>query len=421
MNSEKNIIDDNVLLKWAIYGSRELLTQIYQDDEFYNSARLALTDEKDAKKIVLYGFTREVLKCCSSILQKSDYFKSDDKNPDEPKGTSWINTLMLESFADEQHLWIRKLIEILINQINFSETDNDLIYRAYLSLENLELFLGKQYNYKTYFAIPYLNIDSTIVLFRERVEKDIKGFKNNPVWFIHQSNYKRNYLPIFSSTKFRFDRALKTAKSIEKMILGQTYEAFYSIASNSMHGKAGSAENEINESKIRFNTNLMLLLSYAILNRSCQLLGITNDYVYKLDSSLINNTTAKLLSKNSKEIPIGSIALAYGRLVEILDKIASDFGYISYKVRHLAKPLKPEIIEEYFPSQYITPLFQKADVRKYLSDLKNTEPSQQIDNFNIEDNEEELFEQIKKYFIELSNNDELLEFLKSLQDNSDKK
>jgi hypothetical protein len=140
------------------------------------------------------------------LVEKQDFVKE----PDEKEGhvsTKQERVLereIIEAVYDEQSLWVRKLIEILVNLINFQDTNFNEAFRIYLSAENLELFLGKQKDFKDFYAFASGNIESSIQDYLQRIETDLKTLGLQNIWFVDQGRLKAKALPIFSSVLSRY-------------------------------------------------------------------------------------------------------------------------------------------------------------------------------------------------------------------------
>lgn len=399
----------DVFLNRAIKGSKIFLDQLYGDDQFYFSAKYAHIGESDAKKLVLYGFVRQVRKACFAMFQKVDLLK--DENVEDDHETR----MLLEAICDEQRLWIRKLSEILVDIINFTTTDQGPAYRAYLSLENLELFEGKQQDFNTFFSIKSLNVQSSVDGFKKRVTDDLTTIGRPQIWFINQQRVDQSRLPFFSSARQRFIKALSHADADENVILGSTYHSVYSMTSLSMHGSAGSHPIDIDFGFLRANAFMIIMLSSHILDRANQLMKFPSEHGVK--AILAKGSDApKILNNSKKDFKPGDLVLASGDLAEVIEKFDGKYGYTAYKVKYLSKPPIPDILEDYYPSENIRLLFSKERIRDfYQRAIANTTYIKDAPKL-LEQTDEFLYDSMKEMLIDLANRGLLLKLFQATKE-----
>jgi len=324
--------------------TERFMKKIYADDQFYRQARYALV--ADARSLHLYGCARQVRKACISLIEKQDFVKEPvDKEPQSSTSQeAALDREIIEAVYDEQNLWIRKLIEILVNLINFQNTNSNEAYRIFLSAENLDLFLGKQKDFKDFYAFTSGNVDSSIQGYAERIENDLKtlGFKS--IWFLDGGRLKAQIPPVFSSILSRYKRALPLATDDERLVLGATYHHVFSMASLSAHGSIGSLPVEINLQNTKTNVAHISILSQHIMSRANSLMGFEEPQsIEKLTAGRSN--APDLMKKYKRRFEVGDLVLAYGDLAEVLEIKESQFGYTSYKVKYLHKPPLPDLPE----------------------------------------------------------------------------
>lgn len=404
---EPNALD--AFLNRVIKGSKVFLDQLYDGDQFYFSAKYAHVGEDNAKKLVLFGFVRQVRKACYAMIQKVDLLK--DENVEDDHETR----ILLEAICDEQRLWIRKLSEILVDIINFTTTNQGLAYRAYLSLENLELFEGKQQDFNTFFSIKSLNVQSSVDEFKKRVTDDLTAMGQTQIWFINQQRVEQSRLPFFSSARQRFIKALSHADMDENVILGSTYHSVYSMTSLSMHGSAGSYPADIDFGLLRANAFMIIMLSSHVLDRANQLMGFTSEHGVK--AILAKGSDApKILNNSKKDFNPGDLVLASGDLAEIIEKFDGKYGYTAYKVKYLSKPPIPKILEDYYPSENIRRLFSKDRIRDfYQQAIANTTYIKDAPNL-LGQTDEFLYDSMKEMLIDLANRGLLLKLFQATKE-----
>lgn len=326
---------------------------------------------ENSKIFLLLNLISEVQK--AGFAMDSDINSSGDKV--EPINENIIaqryNTLL-----DEQSMWIRKLLEILILLINFTSTNNSLFYYHFLLLHEL-----RHFNKINSDNIKFFNCRNAITY------NTIESIKNNIAyiedklgnlsicWYTKSSksgHNKRNYQIVPMQTQL--ENALKLSSAREKIALGMTYNQFYGDTSVNIH-LSTLRKNYINK-KERFNIGLYQcgLLSVAILKRAHELTDIQptgiNSFINNIDnnSSFYNN----LVLQNFK---VGDLVLCDGPyLGEIKEISISKYGYENYRVKYLVESPIKDIKETWFPSIYLHLYINKSDVidkiRKKLKELK---------------------------------------------------
>ncbi len=82
----------------------------------------------------VYAALDEVQKAAIALLQWTEVLEGDHDDPssDDPEGR-----VILASVRDDQRLRIRKLVELLVDAICFSESNEPPYYRHYLLLRDL--------------------------------------------------------------------------------------------------------------------------------------------------------------------------------------------------------------------------------------------------------------------------------------------
>lgn len=371
------------------------MKKLYSDDEFYRTARYALV--ADAKELYLYGSARQVKKACISLMRQEEFAKEPPGKDDE---STTLGREIIEAVVDEQNLLIRKLIENFINLINFQDTNKNEVYRIFLSAENLDLFLGKQKDFREFYDFTSGNVQSSIDTYFNRMKEDLKRLGVETLWFLNKDNLNKRKVPVFNSILSRYKRALPLATDDEKLVLGATYHRVFSMASLSLHSSIGNLPLDIDFDTVNANIGHISLLSQHIINRANRLMGFD-------DSEDIEKLMAKgsaapdLMKKYKRKFEVGDLVLAGNDLSEIVEVKESQFGYTSYRVKFLTRPPLPELPEDWLPSEYITRLVAKNNIREFYH--RNLEKSPRLEGVKLimNQSDEFLFETTKKLFIDL--------------------
>jgi hypothetical protein len=390
--------------------TEKFMKKIYADDQFYRQARYALV--ADARELYLYGCARQVRKASISLVENQDFVKEPPEK--ELKASSnqedTLGREVIEAVYDQQNLWIRKLIEILLNLINFQDSNVNEAYRIFLSAENLSLFLGKQKDFKDFYGFASGNVDSSIRDYAERIEDDLKTMASKSIWFLDEKRLKARSLPVFNSTLSRYKRALPLATEDEKLVLGPTYQRFFSMASLSAHGSIGSLPLDINLRTIRSNIAHISILSQHCMSRANSLMGF--DEPQSIEKIRAGRSNAPdLMKRYKRRFDVDDLVLAYGDLAEVLEIKESPFGYTSYKVRYLRKPPLPELPEDWLPSEDMVRIVRKAAIREFWNRNLEKFPYKDEANKLLRQSDDRLYEVTKKTFIDLDERGVLIPML----------
>ncbi len=365
LNNDREIF---FLISRPIRQADRFLKKLYPDDDFYRSARYAFVSTEDAKKLYLYGCARQVVKASMVLLHNEEFILEKPKKEDIDS----TGRAILESVIDEQNIIIRKHIELLVNLINFTNYNKKEAYRIFLNLENLEHFLGRQSDFKSFYENKSENIDFSISNFVERINNDLKVLGTSSLFFLKEDWSKRVMsftLPLFKSARQRYMLALSTATAEEKIVIGVSYDALFSDISVSAHATAGSRiqERHYKFSNIRNNISMISMLGQHIMNRANQLMGFVDpeNLMEKMQKEATSEAP-KLLANAMKVFETGDIVLAMGDLAEIVEIKVSKYGYSSCRVKFLTKPPIDEIPEDSLPCAFVISILHKRKVRDFI-------------------------------------------------------
>ncbi len=331
----------------------------------------------DSRTYYLYGVLDEVLKLATAMLRWEGFLSDSDKSELEAIQQKEHGPHMMrvtrEGLMDEQHLWLRKLVELLSDLLLFESTNTQEHYRLFLTCELLDAYLGLQRDFMEFFSCQNLNAQESIKLFRSTVEECGKSVDLKKVWFLnHSTNWDK---PLkagnqFCSTRARYKLALQQADANQKITLGVSYENAYATPSRSIHANIGGPSLEISQSTARALSSHVILLCTQIILQAHKLA----DVPLTGDAEFVNNliktqadATEALNSITSKELDVGDIVFAYGEdLCVVTDKSRSEYGYTSYRVKYLTTPLLPEIPEDWYPARYVRLVCPHKKVREEL-------------------------------------------------------
>lgn len=341
------------------------LSKLYENDSFYNSTRYAWVGSEDAKKLFLYGCARQVMKASVTLLENEEHILEGPKEKD----IGFLGRIIIEAIIDAQNIILRRHIELLVNLINFSNFDKGEAYRIFLNAENLEHFIGRQSDFGAFYESRSGNIDSSIKTFSDRISGDLKILGVQNIWFLRKNWNRKSSPPIFESMRRRFMLALPHATDDEKIVMGLSYNEFFSNFSASAHASAGSRISDRHQkfNTIKKNISFVSLLGQHINSRANMLMGFNdpNDLIQRMDKEGTSDAP-KLMQRNRKVFYPGDLVLAMGDLCEVMECKQSRYGYASCRIKFLTKSPLPETPDDWLPVAFVTMILPKNKVRQFL-------------------------------------------------------
>lgn len=390
---KKNKLDQeiNLWIQLAIKPAYDLAQKLYPEDDFYQS-RYSWKSPDDSKKIFIYGCLRQIQKAGVALMTQGEFIKE----PSAPE-TSTTTRTIIESVLDEQHFWIRKLIEVFVNLLNFNPTDNGELFRLFLSSENYDLFRRKKSDFTEFHEKSSDNIQSSVDTYKERVVEDLKKLSLTQSWFITKDFKPTDY-------RERFKSAIMKASDAEQLLLGETYHGKYTMKSLSIHGTVAANPKEPEYSNIKLNITYISMLSQFIVRRAHLLLGTTDQGI---ERTINGSDWATMVTRLKKQIPRGSFVLVGGALGEVIEEHVSKYGYKCYKIKFLNRPLIPSQKEDWFdPTQIIT-LIPKDRVRSFYEVNTKQAPNKTLRDATLRMSDKHIHNAIREFLIELEKTNKL--------------
>jgi hypothetical protein len=336
---------------------------------------------RDARAYLLYGAMDEVFKVCTATLRWAEFLdvpEEESKKHDTSAGDTerHMRRVVIEAVLDEQHMWIRKLNELLSDLILFQSTNEQDYYRLYLASRFLAAYLCLQRDFEEFFAFRNGNADVTIRDVLAHIEAIQKTIDRNKVWFLTGLiSAAKPPRPggIFTSARRRFILAVGSAEADQRTALGISYEGGHSVPSRSLHSSIGDpGRRETERDEMDINIGRLGLLTGHITVIAHKLAGIeptgaARDLATALGDSDGPKAFAEVIQA---EFEVGDIVFAYGNDVcQIIDRAKSKYGYTSYKVRYLSRPMLAELPEDWFSAREIRLIIPHKGLRRRVSDL----------------------------------------------------
>lgn len=412
--------DENLLSRLALRSATTLRASLGIDETFYRfTAGLSVGDPRG---YYLYGVLDEAVKACTACIRLEELLSDEDED-DAPSGVdpdeaARLERLVTESVADEQSLWLRKLSEHLVDLICFTETNEQEQYRGFLAAAQLAAYLRLQQDFRDFHACESENVNSTIGLCIQRLHPLVA--QQRPWYLNERLNLEaevRLGTPVFAPFRPRYKQALQLATQGEKVQLGVSYENSYSRNSRSLHANVGGVRYDVARDDLRRNATHIQLLAAQVVVRAYELTGHEpTDLAETLVNVLGGDLTDAgdlLRARHVRDHEVGDLVLAYGDLAEILERAESEFGYASYKVRYLSRPPIPEILEDWFPAEYVQRIARKRGARDfYRGNLERSDRWRSELELLMSMTDDQLYESMRRFFTEMANHGMLDELLR---------
>jgi len=329
---------------------------------------------KDCRSYVLYIALDEVKKASIYLLRLRDFFDEENSN-NEPKKADRLDRLVTSSVLEEQQMRIRRLLELLVTLVHFSNTNEQSYYRHLLLLEDLEQSLSTNSDLQEFWGQPSENTKDYIALLIQQIsqvecEIDLKQcwYLNSRIKITKNSNLHPGH--IFSSFRDRFKEALPLMTDIERINAGYSYNWVYGSSSEAIHYRPSRDDYLVNADDLMRNVKKLGLFINLVLDRCYHLMGKPDAPRFKcISESLSRSDSSIIVSKQTVGSgEVGDFVLVQGRIGEIAEIKQSKYGYRSYKVHYLPDRLKEDIPYDWFLPFYIQIFYPK---QKFLEKWKS--------------------------------------------------
>jgi hypothetical protein len=263
-----------------------------------------------------------------------------------------------ELIEREQSLHLRRLTELLVYLINFSQTNSNEYYDHYFLYQELNQRKKKKHDYKAYYGSENLNNNYAIDSLVQSITWAETKIALNKCWYLAGNNPEANGKAKPESFDMCFRKALRVATVSEKIALRFSYNQAYGETSQSIHSGIGRIKSVITYEGLKGTNTLLFSLAMHCLLRCQKLLGLKNrkgiipEIVKALKMS--DKAYKKLYNQYVRpEIKRGDFVVVSNSLFEVLGSAKGEFGYKSFKLKYLTKPHIPEIDVEWFAAYNI--------------------------------------------------------------------
>lgn len=152
------------------------------------------TSYADARAYYVFGVLNEVIKAGTAMVRWKEVMEDPREGRErDAEEQDHIGRLILEAIVDEQHIWMRKLAEILINLICFSQTNDQEYYRALMAATQLEAYLGLQGDFRDFYSFENRNVNHSIDFWLERLQHISSTINLEDCWFLQDGKFKRRF------------------------------------------------------------------------------------------------------------------------------------------------------------------------------------------------------------------------------------
>ncbi|MDX6406603.1 MAG: hypothetical protein QOH70_4058 [Blastocatellia bacterium] len=370
-NSKKNRkeFSEGDLTDWLISGADEIRKKLALTETDFRF--LGRAHNSRGRRHYIYAILDEVEQVAFALkLSRESLSEAPTDIPDDELGRRLIrNTFSV--VQREQALHIRRLTEILVDLINFSQTNSDPYYDHYLLYEELVEHQHRRYDFKRYFDCDNLNTQASIDLTIRSLTYGETRLQLNRCWYLSGTNPKPGGKAKLETFMNRFDKALPLAAKAERLMLGFYYGRAYREPSVSIHLNVGNLPSPKSFEGLLFGRNQIWLLAVQCLDRCRRLMRI------RTRKGIGAQLTRAMRSAVPKEfydqytqprIVKGDFVSVFDSLCEVVSSTRSSFGYKSFKLRYLSRP-PLEHKQDCYPAINVKKQIDGRDLREGVLEL----------------------------------------------------
>jgi len=339
--SEAKIKLWDFFIQLGIKGAQDLRKELkISESEFIKTAPYAHLDPSNC---FFYRVLDETQKASLNISQWKDYISEGfDSSKTKDEEGQQIDRLSIECVLDDQQFRIRKLIEVLVETILFSTTNNPKYYRDYFFIHQLNENARFQNDSQEFFGfLRQDSIQHSKWIYEEihRLEKN--GLNPADRWYleapipIHEDWIKKGAR--LSSFQKKYKAALPISNPRDLIVLGRSYSYAYGM-SKDIHFTALDTSSDFKEIEILDGITKVGLLIFSIIGWCQKLIDIIPEGINKVVSKMYSeNSYPNELIDQDKSSPaeIGDTVLANGAKAEVINILKSKYGYSAFHIKYL--------------------------------------------------------------------------------------
>lgn len=316
-----------------------------------------------ARHYFLYATLDEIEKLGIAVMSWDEILGIQDVAVDDA-----VTRVILERSLNEQSFWLRKTIEVLVDLVLFSTTNEDPYYRHLLLLRDLRRHLSIQQDLEAFYGAPSNNVAWSI----NRVYEDIREIEGNEidfgrVWYAqHQGQLQAvpRLNGILTSVRQRLRLALPHMHAHEKLSAGLSYARIYGTTSEDIHFRPAATLQEISSDAVALGIDRVAIDGIAALKRVQELLDQVPAGVNEKirDSFEANDFPAQVLDQQTRDrADVGDFVLEGVYLGEVLETRESAFGYHVYRVGYLAERALPDVGEDWVLAEHLRRFYTREE------------------------------------------------------------
>jgi hypothetical protein len=361
---------ESALSDWLIRGADDLRQGLgITESDFHFLGR---AHNSRGRGHFIYAVLDEVEQVALALKQTQESFEEGPGDvPDDELGRRIVRN-MFAAFESEQSVHIRRLTEILVSLINFSQTNADEYYDHYLLYKELDQRRKQKADFAAYFNCENLNNRAAIDLLKRSIASAESKLQINRCWYLQGNSPPANGAAKLGSFINYFDKALLIATKAERFALGLSYARAYGETSQSIHLNIGGFKSHRSFDMLKSRRGQIWLLATHCLNRCRRLLNIRSrkdigaDISRAIKQSLASGFYNQLTRPN---ITKGDLVSVFDSLCEVVGSTKSKFGYKAFRVRYLSRPPIPEHKEDWYPAISVKKQFDGKDLRDGVLNL----------------------------------------------------
>ena len=359
----------------ALNAARELRSALKLDERAFRQVAPSLW--QDPRPAFIYRVLDELQKAGICIHNWFETLKDDDTKPDR---TDHNTRLAVQWLQDEQNFRARKLTEVLVDLICFSETNEADYYRDYFRLRDLDSTVRSLKDQEKFFGFRRRNTEYSldwaerdIIAGEAKLDVSKRWYLKNPGPF--RPAWKTGGLQL-SSFRQRYIRILNLALPSELAAVGKTYVHAYGSMSGDIHFSPQEISSDFDPDAVYLGFDRVGLLCFAVLIRCQLLLSLvpegTNAQLRKMHDE--NTGPAEIVGQLKQEkFEVGDFVSVQGDICEVVEIKRSEFGYVSYLLRYVERPPIPEITEDWFAGFEIRLVAKRSFAQEAMRSLQ-TDP-----------------------------------------------
>ena len=357
------------LTDWLITGADEIRKRIGLTETDFRF--LGRAHNSRGRRHYIYAILNEVEQVGFALKLSHEAVSEAPDIPDDDLGRRLIrNTFAV--VQREQALHIRRLTEILVDLINFNQTNSDPYYDHYLLYEELIEHQHRRHDFKRYFNCENLNTEASIELNVRSITNGETRLQLSKCWYLAGVNPKPGGRAKLETFMNRFDKALLLASKAERLMLGFYYGRAYREPSQSIHLNVGGLPSAKSFEGLLFGRTQIWLLAVQCLDRCRRLMKIRTrkGIAAQLTRVMRSAVPREFYDQYTQpKIVKGDFVSVFDSLCEVVSSTKSQFGYKSFKLRYLSRPPIEEHKQDCHPAINVKKQIDGRDLREGVLEL----------------------------------------------------